>query len=189
MQCAMRQLSSSHVCSVILVVSIVCLRRLKLSSRNRSMHARIRSCHFNLHSGSLLAIRRSRIRQTGRQLCSITHGLCAFLATPCRHGQDSFCCLQTGNGSKGISSVACDLPQHMHTSSVLQKACTHDTSDRGGYLHAGFAQGTDRGGYLHAGFAQDPDRDNWLRGQPTVVRQERLQVGDLASADDPSGHA
>ena len=56
----------------------------------------------------------------------------------------------------------------------------HDTSDRAGYLHTGVAQDTDRGDYLRTGFAQDPDRDNWLRGQPTMVRQERLQVGELA---------
>jgi len=92
--------------------------------------------------------------------------------------------------------VPCDLPQHTDTISVLHRACTHDTSDRGGYLHTGFAQGTDRGGHLHTGFAQgtdrggylhagstqELDRDDWLRGQPTMVRQERLQVGDLTSA-------
>ncbi|DBA76407.1 hypothetical protein WJX77_011009 [Trebouxia sp. C0004] len=68
---------------------------------------------------------------------------------------------ETGIASGGISCVPCDLPQHTHTSSVLHRTCTHDTSDRGGCWHTGFAQ--------------DPDRDNWLRGQPTMVRQERLQ--------------
>ncbi|KAL0042856.1 hypothetical protein WJX79_001653 [Trebouxia sp. C0005] len=68
---------------------------------------------------------------------------------------------EVGNGSRGISSVPCDLPQHTDTSSGLHRACTHDTSDRGGYLHTGFAQ--------------DADRSNWLRGQPILVRQERLQ--------------
>ena len=180
----------------------LCVRLMKLSLRKGSMHAQICSCHFNLHSGSLPVNKHSP--------CSITHGLCAFLGAPCRHGQQSFCCLQTGNGSRGISSVPCDLPQHTDTSSVLHRACTHDTSDRGGYLHTGLAQGTDGGGYLHTGlaqgtdggghlhtgfaqctdrggylptgFAQDPDRDNWLRWKPIMIRQERLQVGDLTSA-------
>jgi hypothetical protein len=148
------------------------------------MHAQICSCHVNLRSGRLLpAIRHSQIEDKVADCCvSSPQGLCALLATPCLHGQDPFCCLQTGIGSRGISSVQCDLPQHTDTSSVLHRACTHDTSDRVGYLHTGFAQDTDRGGYLRTGFAQDPDRDNWLRGQPTMVRQERLQVGDLTSA-------
>jgi hypothetical protein len=188
----------------------LCVRLMKLSLRKGSMHAQICSCHFNLHSGSLPVNKHSHTREPSRLLCSITHGLCAFLGAPCRHGQHSFCCLQTGNGSRGISSVPCDLPQHTDTSSVLHRACTHDTSDRGGYLHTGlaqgtdggghlhtgfaqctdrggylptgFAQGTDRGDYLHTGFAQDPDRDNWLRWKPIMVRQERLQVADLTSA-------
>jgi len=188
----------------------LCVRLMKLSLRKGSMHAQICSCHFNLHSGSLPVNKHSHTREPSRLLYSITHGLCAFLGAPCRHGQHSFCCLQTGNGSRGISSVPCDLPQHTDTSSVLHRACTHDTSDRGGYLHTGlaqgtdggghlhtgfaqctdrggylptgFAQGTDRGDYLHTGFAQDPDRDNWLRWKPIMVRQERLQVADLTSA-------